>query len=578
MMRGRSGFPKKEERLLKKQLKEKTRLIEELLKDSTGATVIAALEEKVRVLEEKAGDAQALKVKNANLSATCSTLKEQHAKDKREIAALKLDLKVAYSFSNDLEHRLKKTEQKRFEWAMAARKLEGALKEAKEENRRLKACLNRTPENSSLPPSSSPIKKIHNSRTKTGRKPGGQPGHAGHRRKQHAPDKTVVIASPGACPTCGGALGIAGKQKKRKVTDLHITVVTTEYVAHDHVCTKCKMPVVADFPKDVINEQNYGNNVRAVAAYLVNRCNMSIDNTTAFLYEASGHALRLSKGSVHNFLKAFSEAAKDDIFDIKDLIRASSVIGCDATHTTCAGKRSYIYSYNCQDAALYEASAKKGIAPLLSSVIDGYGGTIVHDHDTAYYRFGARHAECNVHILRYLKGVKENEPERTWAGAMYALLCEANDLAKRARHKGDANLAPEKIAEVESNYDAICFLAESEYRKGAPYHPKYRPEGMALAARLREHRVNHLAFLHDLSIPFDNNASERLLRGAKKKVKQSGGFRSLEHGQEPYCDFLTVTQTASMQGMETLGVVRAIFDGIQGTFKKVEANNPAAGP
>ena len=470
MMRGYSGLPKKRERLLQEQLKERSRHIEELMADSTGATLIAQLEKKVGVLEAEVASLQAYKIKNSNLSLACSKLKSQHAKDRREIAALKLDLKVAYSFSSDLEHQLKKAEQRRFEWAVTARGLESTVRELRAENRKLRASLNRTPENSSLPPSSSTKKKIHNSREKTGRRPGGQPGHAGHKRKQHVPDKVIAIASPASCPACGGALEISGRQKKRRVTDIHIAVTTTEYVAHDHVCTKCKMPVLADFPKEAINEQNYGNNVRAVATYLVNRCNMSIDNTTAFLYEASGHALRLSKGSVHNFLKAFSRAAKDDISDIREVLKASPVIGSDATHTTCAGARSYIYNYNNQYASLYEASGKKGIAPLMSSVIDGYGGTVIHDHDTAYYRFGKRHAECNVHILRYLKGVKENEPEITWADAMYTLLCEANELAKRTCDDGEPTL--EKIAEMESRYDAICALAVSEYQKGAPYHPK----------------------------------------------------------------------------------------------------------
>lgn len=61
---------------------------------------------------------------------------------------------------------------------------ESALEEEKGKNQKLRAQLNRDHENSSIP--SSKLlrpKKVANSREKTGRKPGAQPGHKGHCRK-----------------------------------------------------------------------------------------------------------------------------------------------------------------------------------------------------------------------------------------------------------------------------------------------------------------------------------------------------------------------------------------------------------
>lgn len=72
-----------------------------------------------------------------------------------------------------------------------------ALEEEQGKNKKLTAQVNKDFENSSLP-SSMKIgrKKITNSRKKTDRKPGGQPGHRGYRRKQYTPTECREIPAP----------------------------------------------------------------------------------------------------------------------------------------------------------------------------------------------------------------------------------------------------------------------------------------------------------------------------------------------------------------------------------------------
>ena len=72
------------------------------------------------------------------------------------------------------------------------------LEEEKGLNQKLTAQVNMDFENSSIPSSQQKPgrKKIPNSRVKTDRKPGGQPGHAGHRRKLHAVTETHEIPAP----------------------------------------------------------------------------------------------------------------------------------------------------------------------------------------------------------------------------------------------------------------------------------------------------------------------------------------------------------------------------------------------
>ena len=71
------------------------------------------------------------------------------------------------------------------------------LEEERGKNLKLRAQINRDYKNSSIPSSKSiKRKKIANSREKSGRKPGGQPGHPGHHRKKTG---THTAGHPSSC-------------------------------------------------------------------------------------------------------------------------------------------------------------------------------------------------------------------------------------------------------------------------------------------------------------------------------------------------------------------------------------------
>ncbi|GEA36703.1 hypothetical protein [Enterocloster clostridioformis] len=46
--------------------------------------------------------------------------------------------------------------------------------------------------------------------------------------------------------------------------------------------------------------------------------------------------------------------------------------------------------------------------------VEDYQGSLIHDHEKTFHRYGCGHRECLAHVLRCLKGSMENEPERKW--------------------------------------------------------------------------------------------------------------------------------------------------------------------
>ena len=310
---------------------------------------------------------------------------------------------------------------------------------------RLNARLSRGPENSSLPPSSEPNRKrIPNSRVKTGRKPGGQPRHPGHGRRMPEPDAEVLLEpGSGCCPRCGCGMAATGNVREHRVTDIEVRTRTTAYVSSERRCPCCGEAAWDPFPRGAENEANYGPGIKAAIAYLVGACNVSGANARGFVNAVTGGEVDVSSGSVPNFMRQFSKMGEADLRAAFDAVATAPVIGSDATFTRSGGRRSYVYVFHGGDAAVFRASDVKGHAGVKGSPLeDAPDATAVHDHDTTYYSYGKRHAECNAHILRYLKGVTENEPGQAWADDVSSLLKKANGAAKRARAAGLGKLDP----------------------------------------------------------------------------------------------------------------------------------------
>ena len=377
------------------------------------------------------------------------------------------------------------------------------LEEEQGKNQKLKAQINRDYMNSSIPSSMRPShKKITNSREKTNRKPGGQPGHAGHKRKRLTPTKQIHIPPPEKYAN-NPDYKPTGKTITKQLIDFQISVSVDEYYTPELRNIKTGQRVHAEFPDGVRNDINYGGSIKAFLFLLNNRCCVSIDKTREFLSELTEGTLNISKGMVSGLSKEFSKKTEDEQNAAFSDLLLSPVLNIDCTNARVNGQNVHVYVCATPEKAMYFAREKKGHKGVERTPAEDYQGILVHDHDKTFYSYGSDHQECLAHILRYLKDSMENEPNLEWNKQMRGLIQEM--IYYRNNLDPDAPPDIEKVKDFEARYRDILAVAQREYEYEPP--SKYYKDGYNLYRRLDKYMGNHFLFLHNEDVPSDNNLS-----------------------------------------------------------------------
>ena len=182
--------------------------------------------------------------------------------------------------------------------------------------------------------------------------------------------------------------------------------------------------------------------------------------------------------------------------------------------------------------------------------------------ETALYHFGTGHTECNVHLLRYLKKNTE-DTNHSWSGEMVSLLCSANRERNHQIAQGLEAFSAKERAGFEERYQEL--IRKGRKQNVETKHSYAKKEEQTLLNRMEKYRQNHLMFLNDFGVPFDNNTSERDLRKAKNRQKMEGGFRK-SSGNEMYGSILSIIETLKRREMAMLENIKYLFMGTPAIF------------
>lgn len=138
-----------------------------------------------------------------------------------------------------------------------------------------------------------------------------------------------------------------------------------------------------------------------------------------------------------------------------------------------------------------------------------------------------------------------------------------NQVRKAAIEKNKDRFETAVLSCYEKKYDDLIALGRAENKKTR--HRFARVEEKKLLNRREKYKQNHLLFMHDFRVPFDDNMSERDLRKAKNRQKMAGGFRKAS-GHEMYCRILTIIETLKRRKMGIFENIRLLFMGTPAIF------------
>src|SRR6266849_1808135 len=412
--------------------------------------------------------------------------------------------------------------------------------------------------NSHLPPSSDRFHRQPKSlRKSSGKKPGGQAGHAGNTLLLSPSPDLVIVHPVEDCQHCQHDL--------RKVASLHVErrqvidlppkrVLVIEHQAQQKCCPACQQISLAAFPDDVRAPVQYGAALGAVGVYLVQQQLLPYERACEVVEDLLGPSM--SVGTLQGLVERCAQQLEPVEQQIKAALRRAQVLHQDETGLYVAGQRHWMHVSATEQLTHYAVHPKRGKEALDAiGILADFQGVSMHDGWRSYWQFLCQHALCNVHHLRDLTFLYE-EQLQAWAGKMKELLLDIKVAVEQARAEGRSSLHPLEVADWKARYRAL--LAEG-YQANPPDPPpetskrgrRKQSAARNLLDRLSQHQDAVLLFLDNFAVPFDNSLAERDIRMVKVQQKISGCFRS-PAGAQAFCRIRGYLSTLRKQGIAVL--------------------------
>jgi transposase/ribosomal protein L29 len=431
---------------------------------------------------------------------------------------------------------------------------EKQVKDLRQQIAELTARLGTDSSNSSKPPSSDPpAARPRSLRRKTGRKPGGQTGHAGATLQMSPAPDLVEEHRPRRCHDCGRQLSgwlTPVAVEARQVFDLpgQLALEVVEHRLASLCCPACHHVTKADAPPEAPRQVQYGPKMEAAAVYLGTSQYLPVKRASELIRDWFGATI--SPATIEKMTGRAAAVIETSVKPaIADLLAAGPVAHADETGFKVAGKTLWAHSPSNPKATWIEVHQQRGKAAIDKiGLIPRLTGVLVHDAWAAYdsYPNIGGHQLRTAHVLRECQAVIDHhdhsrETDWCWAGQVSDALTDmihdpATADRQRSRIKAALNAAEERDPDMTG---------------------KLGQKHAALRRRLRNRLDDHTRFTTDPAIPPTNNPAEQEIRMVKIKQKISGTMRTIQ-GARAFTTIRSYLATARKHGIKPLHALTSL--------------------
>lgn len=408
----------------------------------------------------------------------------------------------------------------------------------------------RTPQNSSLPPSTQhPHAKPVAPQVKSKKRRGGQPGHPKHERAliPAAACQDVVLCKPMACRRCGRKLsGHDPEPLRHQVWEVpEIEPLVTEYQRHRLACACCGETTCGELPPGVPRSQA-GPQLVAMVALLMGCFRQSKRRVALFLEQVLHQPC--SPGWVVKLQNQATAALQPAYEELKRQLPTQDQLGIDESPTKEATAKAWVWTCVARPFTVFAVRTTRAATVLDELLTSKFCGVITCDRAKMYWSLGQDPAvKPRTHRLQWC-----------WAHLKrdFQALCDSDD--GQAKRLGRDLMRP----------TIKLFRLWSRCRDGTLTHVgfqrlmkpiRYEIEGFLLRGvfsgnarfdgmcrELYDHRDWLWTFVDVAGVEPTNNVSERALRHAVIWRKLSFGTQSPQ-GSRFVETLLTVVETCRQQ-------------------------------
>lgn len=378
----------------------------------------------------------------------------------------------------------------------------------------------KTPQNSSLPPSTQhPHAKPPPRKRKSKKKRGGQPGHPKHERPLIPTEDCDDVESlrPTECRRCGEELsGSDPEPLRHQVWELpDIKPLVTEYQRHRLACSCCGETTCAKLPPGVPQGQS-GPRLMAFTALLMAYYRQSKRRTAEFLTTLLGQPC--SAALTVKMQTQVTAAVRPAYEELVAQLPTEEHVNADETPTKEQNGKAWLWTFVARMFTVFAVRPTREATAVDELLTDEFHGIVTCDRAKMYWRVG-RLQWCWAHLKRDFQ----------------ALIDRGDNQAKRLGY--DLRRMTCKLFEHWADYHDGTISRAAFVRRMAPVRREVErlllrgvQSGNAslvgMCRELHEHRAWLWTFLRQEGVEPTNNAGERALRHAVIWRKLSFGTQS----------------------------------------------------